>query len=131
MSTVETPSAPATPAKYVPPVVRSGDTVLFFNDRSDQKGGTAIVEKVTGRSLHLRHNESGISYVGIRHRDDPEIKGNPELIRHTGGVWGLTERAVSEVQLTKDIEQLKADVIELRQVIKELLKSRLPQKPGA
>lgn len=110
-------------AQWKMPSVQMADEVLFFSDRNDERGEPAIISRVNSRTVNIVNLTSRAEYTGIRHRDDPDVSENVELIRSTGGVWGESNKMKELKAIRKAVEDLATEVGEAKRMAKEALEA--------
>lgn len=103
------------------PSVEMADEVLFYSDRNDARGEPAIISRVNSRTVNIVNLTSRAEYTGIRHRDDPDVIENIELIRSTGGVWGESSKMKELAAIRKAVEDMATEVGEAKRMAREAL----------
>ena len=102
---------------YTPPSVDVGDTVLIFTDfrpdGPDNPGTVATVSRVSGRKLDAFSVGAKFMYQGLHHRRDPIHSIRRHTIKEAHGVWDLGPQAKRVFKLEKEVDALKAQMLNL------------------
>ncbi len=120
---VATEVSPPKPVQWKMPPASLGDEVLFYADLADKNGSPGIVTKLANRTISILDIRSRAEYTGIRHRDDPDVFGNIDLVRSTGGIWGESEKMRRLREMEEAIRDIATQVGECNRIANEALQA--------
>lgn len=123
MPAVVSPPKKAPPFKM--PHVDPGDVVVWLSDPdADPKTGYIVmVARNQGQCIDaVQLGGRARQLDALRHRNDPMLKENPELLRELGGCWVESTNMLRMNEIETLLSELAAEIGGLKAAIKRLLK---------
>jgi len=101
------------------PSVEPGDTVVLLSSPDDTHGHIVMVNQVNEGSINVtRLGTSLQALVAIRHRADPILEANPDMIQESGGCWEESSKMIRMREIEKALTEMAREIGALRAAVK-------------